>query len=143
MYTDIQHEISSIKAFKNAEVFRVNGSKTLMVEATGTYIPIEEFKQIFSYIGEVTQKEKIEKLIFDKRNLTVFHQPSMEWYFVHWKEDMAKHGLNTHRKLLPDDQVFVQSVNIGREQIANKYPQGKFNQMDIQYMNTIDDAIEK
>ncbi len=114
-----------------------------MVAATGSYITIEEFKEILNYIGSLVKASKISKLIFDKQKLNVFHQPSMEWYFVEWKETMFGLGLKTHRKILPDNQVFIQSVKIGREKIARDYPNGKFNQMDIAYASSIDDAINK
>ncbi|QSE99338.1 hypothetical protein JR347_05450 [Fulvivirga lutea] len=121
----------------------MENTHTLVVAATGTYITIDEFKSIFNYIGELVKSHKITKLVFDKRKLNVFHQPSMEWYFVEWKEKMFDLGLKTHRKILPEDQVFRQSVKIGRQQIAEKYPNGKFNEMDIQYFENLDDAIEK
>ena len=65
----------------------------------------------------------------------------MEWYFVEWKEKMYNKGLKTHRKILPQDPVFRQSVKIGREQISEKYPNGKFNLMDIAYSNDLEDAL--
>lgn len=130
------------KSFKNAEVYTVVGVPTAVVKATGNYITIEEFKNIFNYIGSVVTDHNITKLVFDKTALNVFHQPSMEWYFVEWKEKMFDLGLKTHRKILPQDEVFKQSVKIGREQIDSKYPDGKFHQMDIKYFNTIDEAIK-
>jgi len=129
------------KSFKNADVYTVEDQATAVVNATGTYITIEEFKNIFNYIGSVVIDNKITKLVFDKTALNVFHQPSMEWYFVDWKEKMFDVGLKTHRKILPQDEVFKQSVKIGRAQINAKYPNGKFHQMDIQYYDNLDDAI--
>jgi hypothetical protein len=77
------------KRLKHAVVYTVGQSpQTAIVQATSKYIPIEQFKEIFHYIGQLVEQEKIAKLIFDKRELTVFHQPSMEWYFVEWKEKM-------------------------------------------------------
>ncbi len=113
-----------------------------IVTATSNYIPIEEFKETFEYIGSLVTKEKVTKLIFDKRNLKVFHQPSMEWYFVSWKEDMYYQGLTTHRKILPSDTIFMQSVKIGRQKIESSFPDGKYKQMDIQYASTLDEAID-
>lgn len=113
-----------------------------VVEALATYIPIEQFKEIFMAIGDLVKKEKITKLVFDKRKLTVFHQPSMEWYFVEWKEKMYDLGLKVHRKILPKDDVFRQSVKIGREKINSLYPNGKFKLMDIGYAETLEDAIK-
>ncbi|WP_235689764.1 hypothetical protein [Fulvivirga lutea] len=143
MESKIENQLKEKKAFKNATVSHVENTHTLVVAATGTYITIDEFKSIFNYIGELVKSHKITKLVFDKRKLNVFHQPSMEWYFVEWKEKMFDLGLKTHRKILPEDQVFRQSVKIGRQQIAEKYPNGKFNEMDIQYFENLDDAIEK
>lgn len=143
MDTNIDYNLKEMKAFKNATVSLVEGTNTLVVAATGHYITIEEFKSIFNFIGDLVKSHKITKLVFDKRELNVFHQPSMEWYFVEWKEKMFDLGLKTHRKILPEDLVFRQSVKIGRQQIASKYPNGKFNQMDIQYFENLEDAIEK
>lgn len=136
------NNLVSEKAFKSAQILRVASNPSIMiVEATSTYIPIEEFKQIFNYVGESAAKKPVTKLIFDKQKLTVFHQPSMEWYFVEWKEKMFDLGLKTHRKILPDNEVFKQSVKIGREKIKRDYPNGKFNEMDIQYSKSVEDAI--
>ena len=132
------------KEFKHASVYLLQGQpKTAVVEATATYIPLDQFKEIFNFIGELTSAKKITKLIFDKRKLSVFHQPSMEWYFVEWKEKMFDAGLKVHRKILPLDDVFRQSVRIGRDKINKTYPNKKFQQMDIQYAETIEEAIAK
>jgi hypothetical protein len=130
------------KKFKHATVYTVTGSSAVaVVQANVNYIPLEPFKEIFTFIGELAKKKSLTKLIFDKRKLTVFHQPSMEWYFIEWKEKMYDQGLRTHRKILPADDVFRQSVRIGREKINAAYPQRKFNLMDIQYNETVEDAI--
>jgi hypothetical protein len=132
------------KEFKHASIFLLPQQPgTAVVEATANYIPLEQFKEIFNFIGGLTSSKKIKKLIFDKRKLSVFHQPSMEWYFVEWKEKMFDAGLKTHRKILPKDDVFRQSVRIGRDKINKAYPDRKFNQMDIQYAETIEEAIAK
>lgn len=142
MESEILKTLNIEKTFKNAEVYTVKSSHTALVRATGTYITIDEFKKVFEYIGELVEKNKITKLVFDKTKLSVFHQPSMEWYFVEWKEKMYELGLKTHRKILPNDPVFRQSVKIGREQIAMKHPKGKFNLMDIGYAESLEDAIK-
>ena len=130
------------QSFKHAILKSVEANpQTLILEATASYIPIEQFKEIFNVIGSIVTEKKISKLIFDKRKLTVFHQPSMEWYFVEWKERMFDLGLKTHRKILPQDDVFRQSVRIGREKIKSTFPNGKYTEMDIQYADTLEDAI--
>lgn len=136
--------LKTIQTFKHANLKQVeHNPETLIVEATANYIPIEKFKEIFAGIGEVVARKGIKKLIFDKRQLTVFHQPSMEWYFVEWKEKMFDLGLKTHRKILPQDEVFRQSVKIGRDKISKSFPDGKYKEMDIQYAETIEEAIAK
>ncbi len=127
---------------KHAKVSYVEGKPVAIVEAISSYIPIDEFKKIFESIGKLVTEKNIKKLVFDKRQLTVFHQPSMEWYFTEWKEEMFYKGLKTHRKLLPDNKVFKQSVKIGREKIKEGNPTLKFNEMDIQYKNTLQEAID-
>lgn len=126
----------------HAKISFVEGKPIAIVEAKSTYIPIEEFKKTFEEIGKLVDAKKISKLIFDKRKLTVFHQPSMEWYFTEWKEKMWNKGLKTHRKILPDNKVFQQSVKIGREKIKEENPNLKFNEMDIQYKDSLQDAID-
>lgn len=132
------------KRYRNAIVSIVEDKPTIaIVEATSTYIPIEQFKEVFNFIGDLIKQEKINKLIFDKRKLAVFHQPSMEWYFVEWKEKMFNEGLTVHRKILPKDEIFRQSVKIGREKINKMFPKGKFHQLDIGYAETLEEAINK
>lgn len=132
------------REFKHAKIQSVaDAPGIVIVEATSTYIPIDEFKLIFNTVGDRMKQSPIRKLIFDKRKLAVFHQPSMEWYFVEWKEQMFDLGLTVHRKILPNDAVFRQSVKIGRNKIKEIFPQGKYNLMDIQYAETLEEAIRQ
>ncbi|HAA11442.1 MAG TPA: hypothetical protein DCE41_06960 [Cytophagales bacterium] len=140
--TSIQDQLKLTKAFNHAKVYSVIGTKVLVIEATREYIPIEEFKTVFAYVGEIVKQEKVAKLIFDKRALRIFHQPSMEWYFIDWKEEMWGYGLRTHRKLLPEDTIFRESVKIGREKIFRENPRLKAREMDIQYREDLVAAIE-
>lgn len=138
----MEFELIEKRKFKHADVYVFKDHRKVgLVRATTTYIPLDQFKEIFTYIGELTAMEKITKLIFDKSTLSVFHQPSMEWYFVEWKEKMFDLGLKTHRKILPADEVFRQSVKIGREKISKNHPKGKYTLMDIKYSESLEDAI--
>ncbi|MEL6536079.1 MAG: hypothetical protein AAFQ98_11735 [Bacteroidota bacterium] len=139
--TSIQNQLQLSKEFKHAKVFSVVDTKVLVIEAVKEYIPIEEFKEIFAYVGELVKVGDVEKLVFDKRALRIFHQPSMEWYFIEWKEEMWDHGLRAHRKLLPEDTIFRESVKIGREKIFRENPNLKARQMDIQYREDLPTAI--
>lgn len=131
------------REYKHANIYYVTDFPGIVVlEATASYIPLERFKEIFNYISELASASPIQKLIFDKRKLSVFHQPSMEWYFVEWKEKMFEAGLTVHRKILPIDDIFRQSVRIGRNKIASAYPDRKFNTMDIKYSESMEEALE-
>lgn len=142
---DIQttNELTLFKAMKHAKIMLVeNKPEIVVLEATSGYIPIGQFKEIFGAITTLVKERNITKLIFDKRNLKVFHQPSMEWYFITWKEEMYDLGLQTHRKILPIDAIFRHSVKIGREKIKAQHPDGKYTLMSIEYAETIDEAID-
>lgn len=112
-----------------------------LIEAYSGYIPKKDFQEMFISLGKVVQENAISRVIFDKSKLTVFHQPSMEWYFLVWKEQMFEFGLRTHRKILPDDLVFRESARIAREKLERAYPTAKFNQMDIKYSPCLADAL--
>ena len=62
--------------------------KIVICELLTDYVPIEDFKEIFTDIGELVKEGDFTKFIFDKRALRAFHQPTMEWYFIHWKKEM-------------------------------------------------------
>lgn len=81
------------------------------------------------------------RLVFDKRELTLFHQPSMEWYLTELKEKMYDKGLRIHHKILPKDCVFRECVKLDRKKIYSEHPKAKFNLMDIAYANTIEEAL--
>lgn len=135
-------ELIEHQKLKHVTVYTVKSSPHIaVVEATSSYIPIKQFQETFQAVGELVTKQKITKLIFDKRKLSVFHQPSMEWYFVTWKEKMFQNGLSIHRKLWPADDVFRESVKIGRAKINREFPNGKFHDMDIAYAENLEDAI--
>lgn len=137
----VRDSFKLVKAFDYADIYVVDNASVLVIEATNTYLPIDEFKKVFGKAEEVVQKQAIQKTVFDKRKLTVFHQPSMEWYFAIWKESLLDLGTKTHRKLLPDDFAFRQSVKIGQAKIRTKYPELRIDQMDIQYTESLEEAI--
>ena len=106
------------------------------------YIPIENFKSIFLAISELIEKYAVKHLLFDKRNLRTFHQPSMEWYFAIWKPLMKDKGLVNHYKILPDLEWFVQAVNAGKHEILKKYTANILNGIRITYVDTIEKAVD-
>jgi hypothetical protein len=117
--------------------------KIVICELLADYIPIEDFKEAFQQIGEIVKAGNYEKFIFDKRSLRAFHQPTMEWYFIHWKKDMLAYGLKTHRKILPAEKWFEKMVQIAKAQILQNYPDNIIDQLDIKYCDSIEEAIKK
>lgn len=137
-------DLELFKSFKQARLFWVRSHPdTALIESTAGYIPIENFKAIFTAMEELVRHKSIVRMVFDKRAMRVFHQPSMEWYFVEWKEAMAKIGLIRHVKILPDDAVFVQSVKIGRNAIDRQYPDARYHQLSIHYADSLEEAVIK
>ena len=115
--------------------------KIIICELLADYIPIEDFKQAFSQIGEIVKAGDFTKFIFDKRSLRAFHQPTMEWYFIYWKKEMLGYGIKTHRKILPAEKWFEKMVQIAKGQILQTYPDNIIDQLDIRYCDSIEEAI--
>ncbi len=124
-----------------ATVYTNKKAGILVCSLQEEYVPIEFFKETFLTIGEIVKDGKYEKFIFDKRSLRTFHQPSMEWYFIHWKRDMLEYGLTKHRKILPDIGWFKKAVMIAKHQLVERYPENIIEQLDIKYCDSIDEAI--
>jgi hypothetical protein len=114
----------------------------VLCQVQSSYVPIEIFIETFSRISPIIKEHEIKKFIFDKRALRVFHQPTMEWYFVKWKEELYRSGLHTHRKILPNLSYFNKSVEAGRCSILLKYRDFDIEKFDIQYFDTIDDCVK-
>jgi hypothetical protein len=124
-----------------ARVWFNRSRKTIICELLTDYVPIEDFKEAFLEIGELVKTGGFEKFIFDKRALRAFHQPTMEWYFIHWKKDMLGYGVKTHRKILPEEKWFEKMVQIAKAQILTQYPDNIIDQLDIAYCDTLEVAI--
>jgi len=116
---------------------------TVVATTKKRFIPEGEFKKLFMSIAEFLKTHQVNKLIFDKRELKTFHQPSMEWYHVHWKPLVATLGLTKHRKILPEDNLFRKSVEIGREKIKKDHPNFDFDALDIVYVESVEEGFAK
>ena len=139
--TSIEKNIIEETPYLKAELLE-NG-QALLCTTKKDYIPMQYFQDSFRNMGEFIKKNPVKKFIFDKTSLRVFHQASMEWYHVVWKKEMALYGLKTYRKILPDLAYFKMNVNLGRELIKKNNPDFKFEDYDIQYCNSVQDALEK
>ncbi len=125
------------------KVFLLPDKQIMICELTKEYVPIEEFREIFSETVPLIEKYQIKKFIFDKQNMRVFHQPSMEWYFIFWKQEIYEKGLKIHRKILPQNEpTFNLAVEAGRAKIMSEYKDTIIPLLDIQYKTSIKDAIE-
>ena len=126
-----------------AKVLVSPAKRMIICELLADYIPIDDFKLIFGAIGEIVKAGDYDKFIFDKRSLRAFHQPTMEWYFIHWKMEMLAYGVNKHRKILPAEKWFEKMVQIAKAQILQNFPENIIEKLDIQYCDSIEEAIAK
>lgn len=124
-----------------AKVYSNSDKGIIICKLLTDYIPIEDFKDTFNQISEIVEKGKFDKFIFDKRALRAFHQPSMEWYFLNWKNKMLELGIDKHRKILPEEKWFEKMVMIAKEQILKNNPDNIIHLLDIKYCDSIEQAI--
>lgn len=129
--------------FQYAKILVSSNRRMIICELLADYIPFDDFKEIFGQIGDIVKAGTYEKFIFDKRSLRAFHQPTMEWYFIHWKKDMLAYGVTKHRKILPAEKWFEKMVQIAKAQILQNYPENIISKLDIQYCDSIEEAIAK
>ena len=112
----------------------------VVVQAQATYLPYEQFLHFLQTIEQLAERQPVEVMVFDKSSLRIFHQPSMEWYHVVWKENMYHKGLRTYRKILPADPLFKESVRIGRERIERENPSFQLSKFDIRYAGSLEEV---
>jgi hypothetical protein len=139
----VQDLITEYYVGNHATISSIESLPVAICTVTAAYIPMAEFEQLLKIAGELIKRTTITKFIFDKRKLTAFHLPSMEYYHLVWKVEMYKHGLKSHRKLLPNDKVFQHYVQEARKKIRREYPWFDFEKYDIVYCNSIEEALEK
>lgn len=112
-----------------------------LCEALEPYIPIDAFMELFTACGEMVRAHQLTHFVFDKRSLRAFHQPSMEWYFIEWKQQLLSAGLAKHYKILPDEPWFHKCVEAGKAQILKDYPQNRLSELNITYVQSVGEAI--
>ncbi|MEM6734967.1 MAG: hypothetical protein AAF620_02750 [Bacteroidota bacterium] len=117
-------------------------SRAILLKAETDFIPIKNFKQLFQMLADEIEEHSgtYNKFIFDKTALRTFHQPSMKWYFMHWKTEMLQHGINKHFKILPDLDYFRKAVIAARKPLLAKYPENILSQLRIEYYHSIEEA---
>ncbi len=129
---------------KVASLYYAAHQQAVVIVTKVEYISMDQFRELFSSVTSLIHIKRVQKLIFDKRSMKVFHQPSMEWYYTDWKTKMlANYGLRNHYKLLPNDMLFRKSVDIGRAKIQNAAPEGSLlKELNIRYFETLEEALD-
>ncbi|HAA11445.1 MAG TPA: hypothetical protein DCE41_06975 [Cytophagales bacterium] len=125
---------------KHASVYTLAESGFILCVLQKEYIPIVAFKELFEKITELISAGKYHRFIFDKRKLSAFHQPSMEWYYLEWKASVLPMGIKEHRKLLPEANWFRKTVEIAKIGLEKRMPEELRNGLDIQYCESIEEA---
>ncbi|TAF67820.1 MAG: hypothetical protein EAZ55_02020 [Cytophagales bacterium] len=128
---------------RHAKIIWLAELNTVFCQAKSEYIPTLKFKEIFAQIGEIVKNNVVTKVIFDKRSLKVFDQTAMTWYHVSWKKEMALYGLKQYIKILPQDNAFRMSVEIGKNRILMDNPTFRFEDYQIFYTETVEEALNK
>jgi hypothetical protein len=138
----LQESFIEITANKHTHISYIPDRKIVLLKLQSAYVPFEDFKQAMEQVEAFAHDKPVKAMILDKSSLRIFHQPSMEWYHVTWKERMLQKGLKTYRKILPPDKLFEESVKIGRERIIRENPGFDIGKFDIQYCKSIEEAIQ-
>lgn len=113
-----------------------------LAKAKKEYIPMDEFKLAFNKALDLAKSQGWNKFVFDKSNLNVFHQPSMEWYYTFWKKQLIDLGLTQHYKILPKESWFKSSVEAGIVEIKEKHPNFDFNAFSVNYIDSLDESFQ-
>jgi hypothetical protein len=136
-----QEEHQQLLHKDSISVSYVASEKTMLVRAEERYIPRATFQETFNELLPLLDQYPSTKMIFDKRALKVFDQPSMVWYHLEWKPLAYAKGVTRHVKILPDDPVFRKSVDIGREKIKREHPEFDYQRYNIVYKENLEEAF--
>ncbi len=135
-------ELIAVSSSEHFRILRDQQNRFIICESCSAYAPIEDFIAAFESMVPVIAEHGVSKFIFDKRAMRAFHQPTMEWYFVIWKNQLLELGLSKHRKILPDEAWFRKCVEAGRASILSENPDLPFDRLDIRYYDSIAECIK-
>lgn len=132
------------KKYPFAELYYAPELQLAMLVSAANFLPIEEFKAVFIQVAEGVMENKLRKVLFDKRSLTVFHQPSMEWYYLEWKVSLLnEEGVMEHAKILPKDDLLRKSVEEAKRKIFKDNPTSPIQRLNLRYYENFPEALEK
>jgi hypothetical protein len=127
---------------RHAICYSVDGADDIfVVEATSAHIPKTQFQEMFIAIGQSIIKGGYKKLVFDMSILQFYQEATFDWYFMVWKERMVLHGLRKHRIILPHNELIRDGVELSRQKVYEVFPQEKYSEFDIQYVESVNEAI--
>ena len=112
-----------------------------IVEATSAHIPKTQFQEMFIGIGQAIIKGSFRKLVFDMSLIQFYQEATFDWYFMVWKETMYFHGLRAHRIILPNNELIREALELSQQNAHEAFLEGKYSLLDIQYAESIDEAI--
>ncbi len=136
--------LKEVCRFRHATCYGVEGlADVIVVKATSAHIPKTHFQEMFIAIGQLISGAGYKKLICDLSNIQFYHEPTFDWYFMVWKERMFYLGLRTHRIILPLNDLIRDGVELSRQRSCEAFPGEKYWQLDIQYAESVDEAIHE
>jgi hypothetical protein len=136
--------LQELSKFRHAVCYAVKGlSDVIVIKATSGHIPKTQFQEMFIAIGQLISKEGYNKLVCDLSNIQFYHEPTFDWYFMVWKERMFYYGLRTHRIILPLNDLIRDGVELARQRAYEAFPGEKYWQPDLQYAESIDEAVHE
>jgi hypothetical protein len=146
MYEQIEgYSLAVVRRFPQADICTMEAYPgTVVIRAMAPYIPLMIFQSIFAYVAEMdlVREGRVTTVVFDKRKLMYYHQPSIEWYFLSWKATMVAYGVTRHRKVLPVYAAFRTVAGLGREALFRDHPAAAFHRLDIGYVESLREALE-
>jgi len=111
------------------------------IVSEGTFIPEAAFKELFKQAHEMAVVKGLKAFVFDKRKMKIFHQGSMEWYHIDWKRKLLPLGLRNHFKLLPKDELFRKSVEVGKSKILSM-PKPTIEHLEQVNVHYVEDEVQ-
>lgn len=115
--------------------------KNILVCQIKADINTARFKEAILQMTSIVKKLKIEHMVIDKRHMVTIHLPSMRWFYLTWMEQMFALGLRTYYKILPENELFRFTLNMGREKIMNENPHLSYKKVNIHYYKNLKEVL--
>ncbi|EAY31973.1 hypothetical protein [Microscilla marina] len=117
-------------------------SKDVIVCQLNADINITLFKEAILKMGEFIKQHQVKNLVMDKRNMVTLHLPSMQWFYLSWMEQMYKDGLTTFHKILPNNELFKFSLQMGKDKIVADNPQVDPAKVETHYYKNLHEVLQ-